>query len=212
MYQRIRKSSFKKTIDILRNRPVWDKFKTIFIHIPKSAGVSVNKAIYGKTLGHFYASEIQKVTPNLFKNSFKFAVVRHPVDRLFSAYSFAKTGGTKEMRMHNENYYRSHKDFKSFESFVLNWLTAQNLSKIDGVFRPQHLYIFDTKEKLIIDKFFKLETIEQNKYEISKKIGKDFILRKLNKTSTVRPKIPDEIKHKIYELYERDFTLLKYKL
>ena len=133
--------NLKRKINIFRNQPIWRKYSTIFIHIPKAAGVSVNKAIYGKTLGHYYASELKRFIPVTFQHSFKFAVVRHPVDRLFSAYSFAKIGGTKEMRMHNENYYRSHKDFKSFESFVLNWLAVQNLSKIDGVL-DLNIYIF----------------------------------------------------------------------
>ena len=44
------------------------------------------------------------------------------------------------MTKYNENYYRSHKDFKSFESFVLNWLAVQNLNKIDGVLRNNIIY------------------------------------------------------------------------
>lgn len=205
-------NSIKRKINIVRHQWSWKKHKTIFIHIPKAAGVSVNKAIYGQTLGHYYASELKNVIPSTFNQLFTFSVVRHPVERLYSAYSFAKSGGTNVMRMHNEKFYQDHKDFNSFESFILNWLSLQNLHLIDGVFRPQHLYIFDSKENLIIDKFYKLETINQNVDEISEKIGKKFILKKFNQTPSTKVKISQEIKHKIYELYEKDFILLNYKI
>lgn len=204
--------SIKNKINILRHQPTWKKHKTIFIHIPKAAGVSVNKAIYGKTLGHYYASELKTLIPSTFNELFTFSVVRHPIERLISAYSFAKSGGTDMMRMHNENFYRKNKNFITFESFVLNWLSLQNLQNIDGVFRPQYLYIFDSKENLIIDKYYKLENIDQNKDEISKKIGKKFILRKFNQTPTSNLNISNKIKYKIYDLYEKDFLLLNYKI
>ena len=58
---------YRKNIDILRRKYIWKKNNTIFIHIPKAAGVSVNRAIYGKPLGHFYAKDIQKMCPKTFK-------------------------------------------------------------------------------------------------------------------------------------------------
>ena len=106
------------TIDILRRYSYWKKEKTIFIHIPKGAGVSVNQAIYGKPLGHFYAKDIKRIYPKIFKKFFTFSVVRNPIDRLYSAYHFSIQGGTNVMGIKNYGYYINNQDFNSFESFV----------------------------------------------------------------------------------------------
>tara|TARA_B100000212_G_scaffold315324_1_gene269437 strand:- start:227 stop:580 length:354 start_codon:yes stop_codon:yes gene_type:complete len=83
-------------LDIIRRLPIWKKHNVIFIHVPKAAGVSVNNAIYGRPLGHFYAIDVQSMYPKIFKDLFTFSVVRHPVDRLYSAYFFhARVGLTK---------------------------------------------------------------------------------------------------------------------
>ena len=199
-------------IDILRRYEIWKKNKCIFIHVPKAAGVSVSRAIYGRTLGHFYAKDIKKICPRAFESLHVFGVVRHPVDRLYSAYHFARQGGTGFMSMSNPNFYINSPDFVSFESFVTNWLKKQDLSKIDGVFRPQYLYLFDDSKNLLVDKFYKLERIEQYFDEISEKIGKPFILERHNKSNRKNIEISDELRATIYELYKQDFELLGYSL
>jgi glycosyltransferase involved in cell wall biosynthesis len=71
--------------------------KCIFIHVPKVAGISINHAIYGITLGHYSVIEIPSKFPNLFSDSFTFALVRNAWDRLLSAYRFTKQGRTEIM-------------------------------------------------------------------------------------------------------------------
>lgn len=203
---------FRNQLDILRRCSVWRKYNSIFIHVPKAAGVSINNAIYGRPLGHFYAKDIQNLCPNTFDDIFTFSVVRHPVDRLYSAYSFSRKGGTSIMGMHKRDYYINHPDFKTFERFVRSWLKKQDVSKIDGVFRPQYLYLFDDSKNLLIDKFYKLERIEWNFDEISKKIGKPFILDHHNKSDRKNIEISDELRETIYEIYKQDFELLGYSL
>jgi hypothetical protein len=55
--------------------------------------------------------------------------VRHPVDRLHSAYRFARTGGTSKMGIKNPQLYQS-KSFSSFNRFVCEWLQFQNMHEI----------------------------------------------------------------------------------
>lgn len=202
----------KTPIDIIRRSFVWKKHNIIFVHVPKAAGVSVNKAIYGKPLGHFYAKDIRDICPKMFNNTFKFSVVRHPIDRLYSAYNFSIRGGTSTMGMMNPDYYIKNPDFKSFEMFVNNWLSKKELTKIDHVFRPQYLYLFDANENLLVDKIYKLENIEKHLDEISMNIGKPFKLSHHNRSEKGLLKITDELKSLIFNLYQKDFELLDYSV
>jgi hypothetical protein len=197
-------------LDIIRRFPVWKKHNVIFIHIPKAAGVSVNNAIYGRSLGHFYAKDIKSIYPKDFKDIYTFSVVRHPIERLYSAYCFAHKGGTNIMGMHNKDYYINNPYFESFESFVRNWLVEQDLNKIDGVFRPQYLYLFDKKNQLLVNNFYKLEDIEDNFNEISKKLGRSFSLGHHNKSEKEKLNISNDLRELIYRLYQKDFELLGY--
>lgn len=197
-------------IDILRRSFLWRKHNVIFIHVPKAAGVSVNKAIYGKPLGHFYADEIKATCPHVYNTAFKFSVVRHPIDRLYSAFNFSKTGGTSVMRMKNSEYYVDNPYFKSFESFVYNWLTKQDLKSIDHVFRPQYLYLFDKGDNLLVDAFYKLEEIEDYYHEISQNIGRSFSLGRHNISQKESYEVSSELRSFIYKIYIKDFELLGY--
>ncbi len=73
------------------------KTKTIFIHIPKTAGVSLLKAVYGDVSleGHrsFYFNRIALKIKN--EEYFSFAFVRNPFDRLHSTYLYLRKGGAK---------------------------------------------------------------------------------------------------------------------
>lgn len=203
-------NDFTYKIDIFRRSYVWKKQSTIFIHIPKAAGVSICKAIYGKPLGHFYAKDILHVCPDLFNQVFTFSVVRNPIDRLYSAYRFSKNGGTKDMRMHKSKYYINNHEFITFDSFVMHWLANRNLSELDHVFRPQHLYLFDEKDNLLVDKFYKLENIHHHYEDIAINIGKPFFMGSHNVSIKEEFSITNSLKDKIYELYEKDFELLGY--
>ena len=170
----------------------------------------VNNAIYGRPLGHFYALDVQSMYPKIFNDLFTFSVVRHPVDRLYSAYCFSRKGGTEEMAMQNGNQYVNNSDFISFERFVQKWLIKQNLNKVDGVFRPQHFYLFDKNDNLLVDNFYRLEEIENSYDEISKKLGRPFSLDHHNISEKDESVISSDSKQVIYKLYQKDFELLGY--
>ena len=64
--------------------------KTIFIHIPKTAGISIIKSVYGDvTLGGHRSMYFYSRIFNLNKEKyFSFCFVRNPFDRLYSSYKF----------------------------------------------------------------------------------------------------------------------------
>ena len=83
-------------------------YPLIFFHIPKNAGVSIRRILEIDTKMHPFnfsrttnlGIDIKKYTdPEIFKNYYKFAVVRNPWDRMVSLYHFRKK--ENDLFMHN---------------------------------------------------------------------------------------------------------------
>ncbi|KXJ59715.1 MAG: hypothetical protein AXW14_14905 [Alteromonas sp. Nap_26] len=197
-------------IDIIRRCPKWKNEGVLFIHVPKAAGYSVSMAIYGRALGHFYAKDVKRFCPNTFSDAFTFGVVRHPVDRLYSAYCFAKSGGTDVMGMRKPEQY-STAAFDSFESFVCEWLANQDLAQIDGVFRPQHFYLCDSG-KIIVDEVFRLEEIDAGVEKLSAVLCREILIEHHNQSvEKNKIDISTETLSIIEQCYKKDFEIFGYR-
>lgn len=172
----------KWKINLFRRRKYWSAHNCIFVHVPKAAGTSINKAIYNKTLGHYSASEIKSAFPDLFDRAFTFSFVRNPWDRALSAYRFAKIGKTESMGVHKPFQYKI-PEFDNFERFIKEWLVHQDLYKTDFIFRPQHIFVCDSRGRLLVDFIGKTENIQFDLAHVSSKIGKNIMPKKVNSTS-----------------------------
>ncbi len=80
------------------------KNKPIFIHNPKSGGTSLlksfnNKIRRGQPAGHISIKEFKEKNENLFRDCFKFVIVRNPWDRFVSTYTYAK----QEKNIYHDN-------------------------------------------------------------------------------------------------------------
>ena len=95
------------------------KHMVIFVHIPKAAGNSVVKSIWGgEATGHDFLERYYKNNQKLFHDSFKFTFVRNPWDRLVSAFFYLKQGGIGYFdKQFSGKYLRK---INSFEVFVLS--------------------------------------------------------------------------------------------
>lgn len=96
-YKRFKNYQYQRKIitnDSYSFKP-FDESKSIFVHIPKCAGVSINKSLYGNLAGgHTTFDEyIIIFEPKCIENYFKFTFVRNPWDRVVSAYFFLQKGG-----------------------------------------------------------------------------------------------------------------------
>ena len=169
-------------LNLYRRYNYWKNNKCIFIHVPKVAGTSINHAIYGRTLGHYSALEIQNKFPKLFSDSFTFSLVRNPWDRLLSAYRFAKQGRTETMGIRNSKQYQI-PEFESFESFVLEWLVHKNVDELDFVFQTQSRFLVDFNGQLLPDYIGKLENIDTDIKNIETKLNRTLRIPHVNKTS-----------------------------
>lgn len=146
--------------------------KCIFVHIPKTAGTSIemsfleelgldkynrhalllgesnNSDCGPRVVSHLTAKEYVDyyfVSQSLFNEYYKFSVVRHPLKRLYSSYKFL-----------------GYADYISFETFVLYKLDGLMSSTKFGFFlKPQMEYLFRNGE-CIVDYIIRFESLQED--------------------------------------------------
>ena len=161
-----------------------DDLKSIFIHIPKAAGMSVSKSIFEEQVGHKRAIYFREYDPVRFNNYFKFTIVRNPWDRLFSAYTFMKNGGMWFIdEMYGAKYFNEFNDFNEFVSFLGNksFKARQILKWLH--FRPQSFFVNDPSTgEALVNFVGKLESIQLDFDKVCSEIGIEKKLININKT------------------------------
>jgi len=210
------KRIFKQRSIKHKRRKAWvnqlDKHQCIFIHITKTAGISVSVSLLGESIGNMPALYYQALFGKEdFNKYFKFAFVRNPFTRLISAYDFLKDGGGGPLDVDNIEVV---KPYKSLEDFVMNYLTPST-AKANRYFRPQHYFICDSDDKIMTDYLGRFETLEKDYEYIRNKIGTGEPLKKLNITKSKRLPVEHyytskEMIQKVISIYEKDFELLGY--
>ncbi len=191
----------------------FNKSNTIFIHIPKTAGISLVNGIYGDVSneGHRNVHFYKKIFGKKFKKFFIFSFVRNPYDRLYSAYKFLQTGG---MNIHDQNAYNQHLiGYENFEDFIFHGLNNQIVNEIVH-FKLQSEFICNDYGDIIVDFVGKYENIDNDLSQLSKLINKEIILPHLNKGKAKQKydKIyTNKMKEIVYKMYRRDFEIFNYK-
>lgn len=186
------------------------KLNCLFIHIPKTAGVSVIRGLFGHdSFGHIpLSSYYQNLSKEQVNNTYKFCVVRNPFDRLLSGYNYLRSGGRgREIDL---NYQSKLSDCLSFEDFVLNWLEKPDIRNMEH-FLPQHLFVTDTNGNLMINEVIKFENLHEGIKKVTKALSiKNVNLEKLNVSSKTSQILTKETRDVIVRVYEKDFVLFGY--
>jgi hypothetical protein len=155
-------AGFRNAILVKRRSPLWLRAGIVFVHIPKAAGTSINHALYGRFMGHPRACEIRKWGSRTLNALPSFAVTRNPWDRLVSAYRFVKRGrgigGAYQAAINYADQYNC-PEFESFPLFVREWLSVKDVSKLDGIFQPQSLFVCDRNGKILVDHVGSLDNL-----------------------------------------------------
>ena len=207
--------NIKREINLYRRYRYWADSGCIFIHVPKAAGTSINNALYGRTLGHYTARQVRRKFPRLYQRSFTFSLVRNPWDRVLSAYRFARAGKTDSMGVENPAQYQI-SEFKSFERFVLEWLPAQDVYVRDFIFQPQHLFVCDDNDNVIVDHLGRFENIGRTMLAVEEKLKKNVDFKKLNSTGNIASDYRSsytktEMINVVESAYKRDIKIFGYK-
>ena len=168
------------------------KHKTIFVHIPKAGGQSIETMFLAneglqwenrsalllrkkkdseegpERLAHLKASEyvdLGYISRQEFSSYFKFAFVRNPYKRVFSFYNFL--GYSKIMTL---------------QTFVEKVL-PNKINSSDFFFFSQYDYLYNSKGDLLVGFVGKLESIQQDIQQVISKSGlKNAALPHVNKS------------------------------
>lgn len=195
--------------------PVIKQTDSLFIHIPKTAGTSIHQSLYDiDEWSHWdYKSYKQILGETYYNRIFKFSLVRHPVDRLYSAYNYMKKGG-----MTGQGEYTTHllKDYPTFKSFVYDLELRPHYWLQFSHFRPQHLFIYNKAGKSQVDYIGKVEDLNNGVFKfLADNLKRETELLHLNKSGKStrgRDHIQPDLQAIIFHVYKKDFQLLGYRL
>ena len=186
---------------------------TLFFHIPKAAGTSVVRALYGNNgVGHFPASALKEADSAYFNKAFRFTVTREPYDRLVSAFEFARQGGTEDV-----SFFAGH-DMggfpQDFDTFVLEWLTKADFNKCDYVFRPQSWFVCDQQGELLVNKLYQMGDMATLAEDLSAHTGREIripVTNKINRDKGIDAYYTNPaVLETVNRLYANDFEALGY--
>jgi len=181
---------------------VSEKHNFIFIHIYRTGGNSVRKALGAPAVGYFTdllggqevlgvhveANDLQQHYKSIgrstfFNNAYKFTVVRNPFSWLTSVYKYIKysTG-------HNFNLTVKDKSYFDFLCWYANYAMAMSRPFGSNKYSTQHDFIYNNNGNIIVDYVGRSENMSGTLAEIAKVTGiKIQEIPKINKTPAGLP-------------------------
>ena len=184
--------------------------RAIFIHVPKTAGVSVRRSL---NLDHTEASvhatylDFLAADPRRCREFFKFAFVRNPLDRVLSAYAFLAAGGMP--KWDSERKERVLHGIDGFEQFIHERL-PHVMDELH--FRPQHEFVCDASGAVKMDFIGRVESMEQDFAAICARLRMPADIDVHNKSSHAprHAAYTQDMRAIVAALYEPDFSLFGY--
>ncbi|MFY4765366.1 sulfotransferase family 2 domain-containing protein [Campylobacter sp. GB48] len=193
-----------------------DKYKCIFIHVPKVAGSSIERVIYQTDrwlVGHVKASDYVKLDRNKFESYFSFSFVRNPYDRVVSAYHYLKNDSPDPCDI--EWGKLNIRDLE-FEEFVLKLQDEEFKQKIltKNHFSFQYEYLCDENMNVLVDFIGRFEQLNSDFKKILNILNRKDSLIHVNKSKHCNYKdyYNCETYKIIREIYKNDFEIFDYDL
>ncbi len=190
-----------------------EQLRCIFVHIPKCAGISLSKSLFGNLGGgHFPISRYQLIySKEEFNQYYKFTFVRNPWERVYSAFTFLKKGGWNDF---DKKWAEKRLAlYPNFESFILEGLQKDSTLLQENHFIPQSSFI-TINGKVSLDFIGRVENIEQDFQIVCHQLGIERTLNHLNftkeKKQDYRLVYTEEMKNIVHQLYRKDIELLNY--
>lgn len=142
------------------NPQIYPSLKAIFVHVPKTAGTSIERALLlGEKRvvgGHTTARGYRATFKEEFKSYFKFSLVRDPVDRFASAFYYLR-----QCQIHPALNNQAAHECDTVDEFVDRVEKDPHL--IDKIIHlwPQHNFICDESNQVIVDEVYYYEGLTE---------------------------------------------------
>lgn len=178
----------------------------ILIHINKTGGSSIEKALGLPQQKHLTALEIKnKIGDKRWNKKFKFAFVRNPWDKVVSHYSYRYRRNVNNLKDDNI-------DFKQWVKLTYKEKNPKYYHN-PKMYTPQMDWICNEKGEIIIDFVGRFEKLSEDFQKVCKIIGKNKELPHLRKSSHKHYKeyYDDETKKIIEKIFEKDIKEFGYK-
>lgn len=159
----------------------FDRYKCVFIHMPKVAGTSICKSLFGYQIGHRKYQHYFDDNAIKTKKYYKFSFVRNPWDRLLSAYLYMINGSVSSPPEDKLWAKENIEKYDDFNGFVKGWVNGENIYK-HSLFVPQNEYLCNQNGVIKVDFVGRYENLEQDFEHVCNVIGAKIILPKINVT------------------------------
>ena len=200
--------------------------KAIFLHIPKTGGISIETLFGiphkgGLNKFHTYSWRIKREVPKLWNDKFTFTIVRNPWDRIVSCFfwilkntEYVKKSSNANIELVHMFHRRFNNDFNTFLEFFKKY-PGYTMRK-NFHFQPQTNWLIDqtTGKKLDINFIGRFENLENDVKKICKEI--DFPFTEMpHKNKSSRGNYKEYYNHKtkkiVEDIYRQEIQLLGYK-
>lgn len=193
---------------------VSDKYKFIWIGIPKVATRSMLTALYREPAHDYGCEQVWDDASTLCQNPayseyFKFAFVRNPWARVVSCYLNKIADPDEKVINVIINKFPGLKPGMSFEAFVefLHHSSYGADAKSNAHWISQHVFITDAQGNLMIDHLGKLEEMSKELDFVSNRLNVPrIVIPQLNTRSGWERKSDAEVDHHYYRAYYTDKT------
>lgn len=194
-----------------RGKQICHDKKCIFVHVPKTAGTSIERILFSdKDIigGHTTIQEYkEKLDKEIFSSYFKFGFARHPLDRLISAFFYIK-----KRSIGNPNLYDIEPPYlDNFNFFCRN---LEHLSQTIPVLLPQNYFLCDLYGNIMVDFVGRFENLPSDFQHVCKQIGVSYTLVHANKSihESYCKYYDKQTIYIVNTIYRKDFDIFGYDL
>lgn len=194
----------------------FDELSCIFVHIPKTGGISICRSLFGNLAGGHDSIKNYQIlfSKKDFLNYFKFGFVRNPWDRLFSAYNFLKHGGFNDSDREWANTHLS--KFREFNHFVETWVNKKNIYRYRHFIPQSEFLCSPITQRILVDFVGFFENLESDFSYVKEKLGLteavlvyENITQK-NYKKDYRTAYTDRTRNIVADIYRRDIEIFGY--
>ena len=180
----------------------------VFVHVPRVAGTSIVRALYGQGCIHHHSMRYYRaLDPAFAMAASSFALLRDPFARFASAFAFVRAGGTPTSRLSGA-FLRQTAGLMTVDDYLC-FVEERKALDLDFVMRPQSWFVCDLQTGMpLVNHLFLLE---EDKPVLSAYLAPYGIggLPWLNRTPPVALLLTPAQRGRIERLYAGDFALIE---